>query len=206
MIFVNNRGILLPKQREMKYSQLSRPRFHNLPKFQKGILHPLGFWQAAGGSITPAATDVTMTHNTPVGSGLAYTALAFHETLNVGGSDARVLTGQSGSAAADGWLDLGTDDNTVDHTGEWTTETIVDSEWEVAYTTLNSGAFTTLYAALGVYTALNNTDLVWRCDRLTGGKGRTTGTNSVNATFRIREVADTANFDDFNAILTATQN
>jgi hypothetical protein len=161
---------------------------------------------AAAGGTTPSATDVVMTESTPVGSGRAYTGISFHENANAGGNDGRVITGQSGTTALLGWTDLGTDDAAVDHTGEWTTDTVTESEWEVACTNIVSGTFTSAYAAVGTYTTLDTADITWTCNRITAGKGRTTGTKQVVADFTIREVADTSNSTTFRVTLTATQN
>lgn len=155
----------------------------------------------AGGGTVPLVSNITLAHS--VGSGLVNCSIIFHDDrVGVGSDDGRILTKRHNTV----YTDMGDDDNgsPVDHTGEWTSDAVTESEWEVAMVSLTSGSWDFEYAALGVYTTLDTVDMQWRLNR-TGGKGYTPGTNSVFCTFRIREVADTANGDNFNVIATATQ-
>ncbi|MHA2202044.1 MAG: hypothetical protein ACXABN_19435, partial [Candidatus Thorarchaeota archaeon] len=127
--------------------------------------------------------------------------------LGAGGDDGRVLTKKHFDAGTGVFTDMGNDDTSptpVDHTGEWTSDTITESEWEVANTSITSGAFNVAHAAVGVYSLLSTRDMLWQIGR-TGGKARTPGTSTVVAQFRIREVADTSNFTDFQVTLVANQ-
>lgn len=120
--------------------------------------------------------------------------IVFHDDrTGVGSDDGRILTRRSGVAT---YYDLGSDELAVDHTGEWTTDVIVESEWEVACTSEDIGTWDTFYAAVGTYTSLDTPDMLWMMLRA-GGKGYVAGTDRCKATFRIREVADTGNYADF---------
>jgi len=55
-----------------------------------------------------------------------------------------------------------------------------------------------------VYTSLSTLAIIYG-EMRSGGKGYTPGTNTCTARFRIREVADTANFVEFEVICTAIQ-
>lgn len=160
---------------------------------------------ASGGTV-PLVSDIEIKTTVTIGIGAA--AIHFnYPTGGVGTEDARVLTKRNAAT----FTDMGNDDASppVDHTGEWTTDTITDSEWEVAWiSTTSGGPWTTAYAAIGVYTLLSvlgeTNVFMWRMHR-TAGKGYTPGTSTITAVFRIREVADVSNFDDFEVICTSIQ-
>ena len=105
---------------------------------------------------------------------------------------------------------MGNDDANpaVDHTGEWTSDTLVGSPqgslYEVACTSEDSGTWDVPFAAVGVYTSLDTRDMSWHEHR-DGGKSYTPGTSTVTATFRIREIANTNNFTEFQVICTNIQ-
>lgn len=154
----------------------------------------------AGGTV-PLVSNITISNT--VSSGLCNAAIRFHDfRAGVGSDDGRILTKRHNAV----YTDMGDDDagSPVDHTGEWTSDAVTDSDWEVAMISLTSGSWTFEHAALGVYTTLDTQDMEWRMNR-GGGKGYTPGTSSVFCTFRIREVADTGNFDNFNVICSAIQ-
>lgn len=199
MIEVNGKGIILPKQREIILSKATKPRFHGLPKFQRGFFRAPGMWHDAGG-ITPSATNITVTHT--VSSGVANAGVIFN--YNDDGNAHRLFMRQLGVVTT-----LGNDSASANHDSEWTGgETITGTEWEVACTSEDSGTWDLAHASVGVYTDFSTagslTVFRWS-ERRSGGKGYTPGTNTCTATFRIREVADTSNFDDFQVIATATQ-
>ena len=165
-----------------------------------------GVWRLvfSGGTI-PFVSNVEIKHTG--GSGATRCGIIFHDDrAGAGSNDGRILTKKHFAGGVESIVDMGNDDAVpaVDHTGEWTLDPVIESEWEVANTSIESGAFTSFHAAVGVYTALNVKDMLWQINR-TGGKGRTPGTSVVNSTFRIREVADIANFTSFTVKLTAIQ-
>ena len=150
------------------------------------------------GAVVPNVTDMELIQS--VATGQARSGIKFNEST-VGSVESLVqVVGVSGFAL------LGFDDQgvPVDHTGEWTDQTVVASEWEVACTSEDSGTWDFAFAAVGVYTSFATADMAWYEFRV-GGKAYTPGTDTVTATFRIREVADTANFTDFEVIATAIQ-
>ena len=159
----------------------------------------------AQGGVVPFVSDIESIHQ--VASGSANAGMHFnYPTGGVATEDARVLTKRHLTV----YTDMGNDDQTVpvDHTGQWTSDVIVPSEWEVACISEDVGTWDLPYVAVGVYTLLSvlgsPTVLGWR-ERRTGGKGYSPGTNSCTATFRIREVAVPSNFTDFQVICTAIQ-
>lgn len=155
----------------------------------------------AGGTV-PFVSDIEIITNVSSGSGIA--AIRFHDDRTGAGSDdGRIITRLNGLST---YTDMGNDNASVpvDHTGEWTSDIIVESEWEVAYTNIVSGSFFSQFAAINVYTGLDTVDMQWRQSR-PGGKAYTPGTSTVVADFRIREVADTGNFTDFQVTLTTIQ-
>ena len=159
----------------------------------------------AGGGLSPFVSDILLTST--AASGVGRTSIIFHDDrVGVGGDDGRVLTKRHQGAGANVFTDMGDDDAgaPVDHTGEWTAETVTESEWEVACTSEDTGTWDTFHAAVGVFTTLDTVDMIWGEFR-SGGKGRTAGTNRCVATFRIREVADTSNFVDFEVDCTVIQ-
>jgi hypothetical protein len=140
--------------------------------------------------------------------------IEIEDSVSSGQVAARIRFGSTGGDSRDLYKEhalgtfflMGNDDASVpvDHTGEWTSEVITASEWEVAMLSLDSGSFLTTFAGLGVYTTLDTADIVYGNFRI-GGKGYTPGTTTGTATFRIREVAVPANFTDFEVICTGIQ-
>lgn len=162
------------------------------------IQHMMQAVSAPKGSVVPNVTDMELVQI--VATGQARSGIAFNEST-IGSVESLVqVVGISGYSL------LGFDDQgvPVDHTGEWTDQTVVASEWEVACTSEDSGTWDFAFAAVGVYTSFATADMAWYEFRV-GGKAYTPGTDTVTATFRIREVADTANFTDFEVIATAIQ-
>ncbi len=173
------------------------------PKYQRGVLHPVGFWHPTG--IVPLVTDIEIWHTGATGQTRA--GIVFHDyRAGAGSDDGRILTKKHFAGGVETFTDMGDDDQStpVDHTGEWTDETVTETEWEVANVSIESGSFTIAFASVGVYTTLDTRDMLWQIGR-TGGPGRTPGTSIVESTFRVREVADTANFTEFTVKLTAVQ-
>jgi hypothetical protein len=157
---------------------------------------PAGTFALLGG-VTPFVSDIEIEDS--VASGQCAARIRFGST----GGDSRDLYKEH---ALGSFSLMGDDDasSPVDHTGEWTTQVITASEWEVAMLSLDSGSFLTTFVGLGVYTTLDTADIIYGNFRV-GGKGYTPGTTTGTATFRIREVADTGNFVDFEVICTAIQ-
>lgn len=157
--------------------------------------------RSGGGGTVPSVSDIVIVNT--VGSGLCNAGISFHDDRTGSGSnDGRILTKRHNNV----YTDMGNDDagSPVDHTGEWTSDVITESEWEVACISEDTGTWDFPYAAVGVYTTLDTPDLHWRENR-SGGKGYTPGTDRCVATFRIREVADTGNFTDFEVDCSAVQ-
>ena len=183
MILTRKKGLILPS----RFKQ--RGNFSAFPAGSFAIL----------GSVVPNVTDMELIHN--VATGQARSGISFNEST-VGSVTSLVqVIGIAGPNAVLGLDDQGVP---VDHTGEWTTETVTPSEWEVACISEDSGTWDVAFAAVGVYTSFATADMAWYEFRV-GGKLYTPGTDTVTATFRIREVADTANFVDFEVIATAIQ-
>ena len=86
----------------------------------------------------------------------------------------------------------GLTDYNVVNTGEWidSFSATSASDYEIACTAIASGSWDVAAAGTGAYVGLG-TSRVWRVTR-TAMEG--TGVDAVNSTFRIREIADTANF------------
>ncbi len=145
----------------------------------------------------PSVSDIVI--ETTVGSGAGIASIYFNETT-VGSIEELVKRNVVTFAV------MGNDDagSPVDHTGEWTDQSAVGSEWEVAMTNLISGTFVTEFAAVGVYTSFATTNMFWQESRA-GGKGYTPGTSTVVADFTIREVADTGNSTVFQVTLRTIQ-
>lgn len=152
--------------------------------------------RTGGGQIVPSVTDIEV--ESIVAAGICRAGIRFGDS-NADGPE--TLNSQKSVAV---YALLGVDDNSVDHTGEFTSSAIVASEWEVALISYVSGTFDTEFAAAGVYTTLDTLAIIYGESR-PGAKGYTPGTNTCTANFRIREVADTANFTDFVVLCTATQ-
>ncbi|KKN66732.1 hypothetical protein LCGC14_0468430 [marine sediment metagenome] len=178
------------------------------PYWQRGSVSVTPFANAAQQgvlSLTPLVTDVEIWHTG--GTGQTRVGIIFHDyRAGSGSDDGRILTKKHFAGGVEVITDMGNDDAgpPVDHTGEWTDETVTESEWEVANVSIESGTFSVAHAAVGVYSALDTQDMLWQRIR-TGGPGRTPGTTIVESTFRVREVADTANFTEFTVKLTAVQ-
>lgn len=143
---------------------------------------------AAGGTV-PVITDIEIVNS--VSSGLVNAGITF------------AIDGTLEKRHNASFILMGDDDATVpvDHTGE--SGVAGGALWEVACISEDSGSWDFEEAAVGVYSDLSLTRS-WRENR-SGGKGYTPGTNTVTATFRFREVADTGNFVDFEVICTAIQ-
>lgn len=189
MIILNGQRFILPKQREIIIAQSTRPRFHRFPKYQRGVLHPIGFWQEAVGPLNATNTVVQKT----VDVGQCNSGVDFN---NDGTMD------DIGPAISDRTL-LGLDFNSIDHTGEWHDDSPTGSEWEISCLSMVAGTWDTAAASLGVYVALN-VGRIWKEQR-GGGKSYTPGTNTATGNFRIREVADTSNLVNFTMKGTAIQ-
>jgi hypothetical protein len=160
--------------------------FHNFPAGTQAII----------GAITPLVTDIEV--ESIVASGICRAGIRF------GASNPEGANALNSRKSVNVYALLGIDDNAVDHTGEFTAKSIDPTEWEVALLSYVVGTFDIEFAAAGVYTTLD-TLLIDYSETRSGGKGYTPGTNTCTANFRIREVADTANFTDFQVFCTATQ-
>ena len=166
----------------------------------------MGIANAGGaGGVVPFVSDIEIIQN--VSSGVAQAGLQFnYPTGGLGTEDARVLTRRNTAV----FTDMGLDNAAVpvDHTGEWTSAVITPSEWEVACVSEDVGSWDISAAVVGVYVNLStlgtSTIFKWSERRL-GGKGYSPGTNTVTASFRLREVAVPGNFTDFQVICTAIQ-
>lgn len=154
---------------------------------------------AAVGSIVPAVTDIVI-ENT-VSSGLCNAGIVFNASGVAAGTNNELFKRHNSVYTLMGDDDAG---SPVDHTGEWTPDPVTGSEWEVACISLTSGSWDVEHAAVGVYTSFATADMDWHENR-TGGKGYTPGTDQCIAQFRIREVADTGNFVDFEVNASAIQ-
>lgn len=196
--------ILVPTYEKFA-TRLMRERF-GLKKFQRGILQLAtgGTMIAAGGGGTiPAVTDILLFDTGSTGA--ARTSIRYHDDRAAAGSnDGRILTKLHQNNGASTYTDLGNDDTPTDHTGEWTTDVVTESDFEVACTSEDTGTWDESFAAVGVFTGLDTADMAWSEFR-GGGKGRAAGTNQCIATFEIREVADTGNNTVFEVDCTADQ-
>lgn len=154
-------------------------------------------WAPSG--VTPFVSNIYVEHTTD--AAIARAGVKFHESTV--SDDGRIISKINGLG---NFTDMGDDDDSppVDHTGEWTSETIVESEWEVACISENTNTWDNFYAAVGVYSTLDNQDMQWYMTR-PGAKNYIPGTDRCIATFRIREVADTANYTDFDIEAVAIQ-
>jgi hypothetical protein len=152
---------------------------------------------SGGVAIVPSVSDIVI--ETTVASGIGIASIYFNETT-VGSIEELVKRNVSVFAV------MGNDDagSPVDHTGEWTNQNAVGSEWEVAMTNLISGSFVSEFAAVGVFTSFATANMFWQMNRA-GGKGYTPGTSTVVADFTIREVADTGNSTVFQVTLRTIQ-
>ncbi len=156
--------------------------------------------QKKGGGITPSVSDIIILFSDDTAANNV--GIIFNDVLQGVGSINNMVKRHKLVYTAMGDDDAGTP---VDHTGEWTSESPVASQWEVACLAITTGpAWDTEPAAVGVYTALSVEDLLWNINRV-GGKGRATGTTRTVGDFRLREVADVANFTDFEVDITNTQ-
>ena len=166
-----------------------------------------GVWRTvfSAGTI-PLVTDIHILKTGATGTSRA--GIRFHDyRAGLGSDDGRILTKIHRAGTITTITDMGDDDTSptpVDHTGEWTSDPVTESAWEVANTSISSGTFSFAHAAVGVYSTLDTRDMLWQKQR-PGGPSRTPGTSQVIAQFRIREVADTANGTDFEVKLTAIQ-
>lgn len=71
----------LPKTKERVINYMSRRFRFGMPKFQRGVLHPLGFWaEPAGAGGTLALTNL---NDSDVSSSLAFATVAFKRDGNV---------------------------------------------------------------------------------------------------------------------------
>ena len=208
---INGAGILLPKDREIVLSELSVPRFHKgpkhiagiggkFPKFQRGsISFAAGVVDIlAGGSTIPLVSNIIISDSTA--SGLINVGITFNEST-VGSVEELVKRHFNSVYSVMGDDDAG---SPVDHTGEWTSDTVTASAWEVACTSEDIGTWDTPHAAVTVYTTFATSNMNW-LEHRPGGKSYTPGTDRCVGTFRIREVADTANNDDFTVDVSAIQ-
>lgn len=196
--------LILVPFREQLETYVMRARF-GLKKFQRGILQVAGATQigAVSGGTVPLVNDIFLTSTGT--SGAAATGIVFHDDRAGGGSnDGRILTKKKQQNAVTTFIDMGLDDNSFDHTGEWTSDAVTESEWQVACTSEDVGAWDTPHAAVGTYTTLDTVDILWQEFRI-GGKARSPGTNQCIATFRIREVATPANGTNFEVDATCIQ-
>ena len=150
-----------------------------------------------GGSGSPSGSNIYVVHTAAASSGACNSGVAFQSDGTID-----MIAGTVASRTL-----LGNDDTTpspVDHTGEWagTIVSLTGSEWEIACTSITTGSWDTAAASTGAYVDLS-TERVWLVNRTIG---ETTGTDSCNAVFRIREVADTSNYVDFSVHAIATRN
>ncbi len=200
------RACMLVTFREQLETYVMRARF-GLKKYQRGILQVAGATQlgAVGGGTIPSVSDIILTSSGA--SGVARTGMVFHDDRTGAGSDdGRILTKKHQQAAVTTFTDMGDDDagSPVDHTGEWTTDGITESAWEVACTSEDIGTWDEPHAFVGFFTTLDTVDMIWQEFR-SGGKARTPGTNRCVATFRIREVSTPANGTNFEVDCTTIQ-
>lgn len=215
-------GLLLPKQRKIVLTEITRPRFHRYPNFIAGIAYwseareRANRWLDLRNRLTPrnrqrgsigiftggliieeAGGAITPAFSdiqiiNTVSSGLCNAAIEFNYTT--GGFGNHQLVKQHNAVHSL----MGDDDDTggpVDHTGEWTASAVTGADWEVACTVETIGTWDFPFAAVGVFSDFTNADMGWRENR-TGGKGYTPGTDRCAGTFFIREVADTGNSDN----------
>ena len=209
---VNGAGILLPKEREIVFSELARPRFHKGPKHIAGIGGKFPKYQrgaisfaagvvdimAGGGSTVPLVSNIIISDSTA--SGLINVGIVFNESTV--GSVTELVKRHFNSV----YSVMGNDDagSPVDHTGEWTSDSVTAADWEVACTSEDTGTWDTPHAAVTVYTTFASSNMNW-LEHRPGGKSYVAGTDRCVGTFRIREVADTANNDDFTVDVSAIQ-
>jgi len=105
------------------------------PKYQQGILHPIGMWAAAGGGGTePDLSDVA--HDKATSASATRVAIAYD-------SDGTIEHYFGSTLAALIWSQLTTQDNQTsnDHTSEWwpdNPETNEGLNWDIRYTNLTS--------------------------------------------------------------------
>ncbi len=185
------------------------------PKYQRGSVsmsvHANAAQQGAAGGVTPSVSDIIVFRTSDTGFERAGVA------FNVRGAGSPLVP-STGIHDWDGLghILLGVDQGgspPIDHTGEWTDSTDgallgspESSLWEVACTSITSGTPGTWdveAAAVGDYVSLEF-QRGWYMNRV-GGKGRTPGTDDIIAVFRIREIADTGNFTEFEVNATAVQ-
>ncbi len=191
---------ILVRTRE-KFANAFMRGHYGLKKFQRGILQVAASNVfASGGPVSIATTDIDIINT--VTSGLCNAGIVFNYTTGGFGNHELVKRHNSVHSL------LGLDDNTggaVDHTGEWTAAAVGATLFEVACTTLITGAWDVQHVGVGSFVNFTTADMDWHENR-PGGKGFTPGTDRCDATFRIREVADPGgNFDDFNVDASAIQ-
>lgn len=175
------------------------------------MVHQCAVILAGAGGLIPLITDIEIISTSGIGNEIAGIVFNFTGT----GSPIIPTTAIHKKHKLVFTL-MGNDDATspVDHTGEWTASTDAgllgspqSSLWEVACTSITSGTpgtWDVQAAIVGTYVNLGLRDILWSMNR-PGGKGRTPGTDTITTVFRIREVADTGNFDEFGVICTAIQ-
>lgn len=114
MIIVPKKNIYLPERK------------WGIPKFQKGVLHPVGFWKdvGAGGGIVKLSTAWALNSYT------AASAVTTSITFNTDGSISTSTNDTSTLPDADNW---------------WTAqpETAIGDNYEVAVTAIGAGSFST---------------------------------------------------------------
>lgn len=163
-----------------------------------------GVWRTvfSAGTI-PACTDMLIIH-TDTASNVVNAGIHFN--YDDGSRDARDIHKRH----RDVFTVMGDDDSSPpdNHDGEWTADTIIASEWEVACVSISLGAWTFEGAALGVYVSMDTlgdtSTFGWRVRR-GAGKGGTPGTTSCRARFRLREKANTGNFTEWQVECKAIQ-
>lgn len=151
---------------------------------------------AAAGATVPFVSDIEIV--SVGGSGTQLAGIMFADT------NVATLVTQLVKRNLSVYAVMGNDDQPVDHTGEWTSDVVVASEWEYALTNIVSGSYNTLGAAVGVYQTFAVADSLWTIFRL-AGKGYTPGTSIVVGDFTIRNVATPANAVTFQVTLRSTQ-
>lgn len=176
-------------------------RHGSLKKYQKGNLNvfPAGTQMLIDTQLVPFVQSGLVVVN-EVASGLVNAGIVYNYTT--GAFDNNELIKRHNAV----YTAMGNDDafTPYDYTGEPWAAIVTGSEWEVACTSEDTGTWDFPFAIVGTYNTFATADMAWRENR-TGGKGYTPGTDSCTATFRIREVADTANFTSFTVQAIAIQ-
>lgn len=161
--------LALPKQKEQRISRYTKQRFFKGPKFQRGMLHPMGMWH------DPAGGSDTLTLNT----------LYAEDFAASGASIASIRFKTDGTIEEENFSTWAAQNSGVEWIDGFTSSVASDYEAKYDHTSGSDIPARIGFTAENTYTAITTT-LTWRLVSLSG-------TKSSNGTAYVREIADTGN-------------